>query len=370
MRLELATPQDDNELKTFFNQEIVNGLYDHRVVRTHSFFDQYKLTTNDYLTYFLRDNNKQIKAMASILFKKAYVNDQEQTIGYVTDLRLSASRKATTLWAKEIVQSLEQAKLERQCQYVFSELELYDSNTYNMLLHRRNRNTRLPRYHLFRKFFAIVIYGKKMMAELPLDTIKINYGRLEDAEAVSLYLQTKSVRRPLRYHLSTEELLRRCQSWPGFSIENFLIARNYRGDIIGCMAPWDNSGVQKIVAQRYHGKSFQVYSTSRILSQLALSRPLPQEGQAFNVKHITHSAYDNPDIFYALLCKAYDDCQNRELLVYPNYFGEYSTRPPLSFLEIKIPYGFYNVLDHEMKLPSFLYPNSFQPAPDFQFSFF
>lgn len=370
MNLELAKVSDDIELKSFYNQQIVKGLYDYKVVRTHSFFDQYKLTTQDYLTYFIRDNNRQIKAMASILFKKAYINDQEQTIGLITDLRLSNSRKAVLTWAREIVPAIEHAKKERQCQFVFSDIEFYDNNDYYMLLHRRNRNTRLPRYHLFRKFYEIVIYGKKFFADPILDSIKIDCARSEDVEAISHYLQTKSVRRPLRYHLTPEEILRRCQTWPGFGLEDFLVAKNHRGDIIGCMAPWNNSSIQRVIPQRYHGKSFQVFSTSRILSALGLSRPLPSEGNAFNVKHITHGAYDNPDIFYALLSKAYDDCRNRELIVYPNYFGDYATRPPLSFLEIKIPYGFYNVLEHNMKLPPYLYPNSFHPAPDFQFSFF
>jgi hypothetical protein len=224
----------------------------------------------------------------------------------------------------------------------------------------------MPRYHLFRKFYLVAIYGKHFFADYPLSTIKIETGKTEDIEPLCQYLQSKSVRRPLRYNTNVEELERRLRVWPNFSIQNFLVARNRQGQIIGCMAPWNNRDVQQVIAHKYKRQSFQVFSTSQTLGLFGLARPLPKPGHAFQFKYITHGAYDNPDIFYSLLNRAYYDCQNKELLVYQNYFGDFPTRPPRSFMHIKIPYGFYSVLDHEAKLPHFLHPNPFIPAPDFQ----
>lgn len=370
MQLSLATTRNDEELKEFFGRQVIPGSFNYRVSRPHSFFDQYKLTSDDYQTYTLRDNDNKIQAMASIVFRKAYVNAQEQSVGYVTDLRVSNSREAILSWGKEFVPVMQEEREKRQCQFVFSDLEQYENQIYNTLLRRRNRTTPMPRFHLFRKFNLVVIYGRHLFIDPPLSSINIQYGRTEDAEALSRYLQEKSVRRPLRYNLSVEELERRCRQWPNFSIQNFLIARNYEGKIIGCMAPWNNRDVQTIIAQKYHDKSFQVYSTSRTLSFLRLTRSLPRIGEAFKIKHITHGAYDNPDIFYSLLSRAYDDCQNQELLLYPNYFGDYATRPPKAFFHIKIPHGFYSLLDDNRTLPSFLHPNPFTPAPDFQYCYF
>ncbi len=370
MELYLATQQDDEDLKSFFGEQVIPGIYDYRVTRPNSFFDQYKLTTDDYQTYLLRDDDGVIHATASILFRQAYVNAQEQTVGYVTDLRVSSSRTATLTWGKEFIPLMHREREKRNCQFVFSELEQYESKAYNSLLRRRNRTTRMPRYHLFRKFNLIVIYGKTFFATPPLQSIQIQHGRTEDAEAITKYLMEKSVRRPLRYNLTADELERRCRTWPNFSLQNFLVARNADGKIVGCMAPWNNRDVQRIIAEKYHHKSFQVYSTSRTLSALRLARPLPNPGTPFNVKHITHAAYDNPDIFYSLLSRAYDDCQNQELLVYPNYYGDYATRPPSSFVHVKIPYGFYTLLENEEVLPRYLHPNPFTPTPDYQFCYF
>ncbi len=370
MKLFRATQQDDEDLKRFFGEQVVPGIYNYRVTRPNSFFDQYKLTTDDHQTFLLRDDDQKIQAMASILFRKGYVNAQEQTVGYVTDLRVSGSRKATLSWGKEFVPVMESEIDKRNCQFIFSDLEQYESKAYNTLLRRRSRLSRMPRYHLFRKFNIIVIYGKAFFADPLLRSIKIDYGRTEDAEAISRYLMEKSVRRPLRFNLSVEELERRCREWPNFSIQNFIVARNQDGKIIGCMAPWNNRDVQRVIADKYHHKSFQVYSTSRTLSALRLARPLPKPGDPFKVKHITHAAYDNPDIFNSLLTRAFDDCSNQELLIYPNYYGDYATRPPASFVHVKIPYGFYTLLENQKTLPRYLHPNPFTKAPDFQFCYF
>lgn len=370
MQFTLASDKDDEALKSFFSEQVLEGVYDYRLVRPHSFFDQYRLTTDDHQTYMLKDSDGTIQAMASTLFKKAYINDQEQTIGYVTDLRVAHSRSATLGWAKEFIPRMEAEREQRQCQFVFSDLEQFENIAYNTLLRRRNRSTRMPRYHLFRKFFVVAVYGKNLFADEPIETIKIERGKTEDAEAIARYLQGKSVRRPLRYKFDAEDLERRCREWPNFSIQNFHIARNFQGNIVGCLAPWNNRDVQRVVAHRYHNKSFQVYSTSRTLAPLGITRPFPKQGEEFKVKHITHLACDNPDIFYALLNRAYLECKNQEILIYPNYIGDYARRPPQAFVHIKIPYGLYSVLDNEDKLPTYLHPNPFYPAPDFQLSYF
>ena len=95
MKLYLADAKDDEDLKHFFDNQVIPGIYDFRITRPNSFFDQYKLSTVDYQTFLLRDSGGDIHAMASILFRKAYINAQEQTVGYVTDLRVSGSRNTS-----------------------------------------------------------------------------------------------------------------------------------------------------------------------------------------------------------------------------------------------------------------------------------
>ena len=367
MKLIKASEQDSEKIKGFYNEQIMSGTFDYKTVRNNSFFDQYRLLTEDYSTYLLTDEDQEIQAMASVLFRRGYLNSQEQTVGYVTDLRVAPSRTAILQWAQRFMPALRREMDERQCKYLFSTLEQFESQAYNALMRRKNRKTHLPRYFLFRKFFLVAILGRSPFAEAPVRSIQIRRGQESDIEAVSEYLMNKAISRPLYFHVSPEEIQRRCENWPLFSMNNFLIARNSKGDIIGCVAPWNNKEVQQWVLQDYHGKSQRVFQTMKPLSFLRIGKKLPSKEQAFNTLFLTHQGYDNPDIFYALLNQAYNESQRDEVIVYNNYIGEYQSRPSRSFLNIKVPYGFYSLLAGNELLPSFLHPNPFLPAPDFNY---
>ena len=301
--------------------------------------------------------------MASILFRKGYVNHQEQSVGFVADLCVKPDE--TPNWGSHFIPTMQKELEENNCQYVFSHLEQFESDVYNTILRRRNRNSNFTRYHLFRKFYMVYLMGRKLWSEEPINSLKIDFGRTEDIEAICHYLREKSVRKPLFFNLTPEELERRFRVWPNFSVQNFLIARNSQGDILGCMAPWNNKHVQQYIPKKYHGKSFQIYSTAKTLSSIGLVRPFPKEGDPYKFKFVTHWAYDNPDIFYALINRAYNESNKDEIITYPNYMGDYATRPPASFFSVKVPHGLYSLLDGSEKLPSFLRPNPFTPPPDF-----
>ena len=116
------------------------------------------------------------------------------------------------------------------------------------------------------------------------------------------------------------------------------------------------------------GEAFEPYNTYKSLSTLRLTHRLPKEGEDFNLKFITHGAYDNPDVFYALLTRAFKESQKNEILMYSNYIGDYTRRVPKAFMSLKIPYGFYTLLPGAEQLPHYLQPNPFIPPPDFNFA--
>ncbi|MCB0379531.1 MAG: hypothetical protein KDD33_13650, partial [Bdellovibrionales bacterium] len=217
MKLIKAGPTQDQVLKDFFNKQVMSGHIDYRLERPNSFFSQYQALTPDYSTYVLQNDQQEIGAMASVLFRKGYVNHQEQMVGYVTDLRVQASRGATLNWEQAFMPVLEKEMEERNCRYLFSTLEQYESQAYNTLLRRRKRPGGLPRYHLFRRFFQVAILGKRFFADEPLSTIEISRANLSDIEAIAEYLREKSVGKPLYFDLPPEEIERRCHQWPEFS---------------------------------------------------------------------------------------------------------------------------------------------------------
>lgn len=369
MKLLRAEEKDSEIIKAFYGQQIVGGIVDYRIERPGSFFDQYRLTTKDYSTYLMLDDDGAMQGMASITFRRGYLNRVEQNIGFVTDLRVAPSRKAILMWAHLFMPALRKELHEHQCEYLFSALEQYENQAYNALIRPKNRKTHLPRYHLFRKFYNVIIFGRQPFRKPHLRTIKIEHAGIEHVEEICDYLKEKSVRRPLFYALTPDELLRRFREWPRFSAGNFLIARNHKRDIVGCMAPYNNKEVQQWVVARYHGKSEQVFQTSSLLSTFRLVKPFPDVGEPMQTKFVTHGAYDNPDIFYTLLDRAYEETTRNEFIVYQNFIGDFLTRPPWGFVWVKIPFGYYTLLNRNQPLPSFLRPNPFIPPPEFNYLF-
>ena len=368
MKLVPCESSEEKNMEDFFNSSVVQGTMDYRLERKKGFSEFYKLFGEDHKTYLFKDSESNIKAMASFAFKKAFIHHQEQKVGYITDLRLSPGLGPD--WTQEFAKILKKEKKENNCSHVFSTLEEYEGLLYNSLLRVQHRTQPFTCYHLFRKFFLVLLVGKKPWRKKTLTHIKISMGTMEDVEPVCQYLRRRSVGKILLQDLSPQELQRRIETWPLFSMENFIIARNKKGHIIGCMAPWNTAEVQQIICHKYKGKSFNAYTALKPLSLLGLTRFLPKEGQALELKFLTHWACDNPDIFYALLDEAFNLSQKDEILTYLNYMGDYHTRPPQAFFNLKIPFGLYTLLDHTEKLPPFLHPNPFSPPPDFSFTHF
>jgi hypothetical protein len=201
----------------------------------------------------------------------------------------------------------------------------------------------------------------------PMPSIRVMHAWDNDIEEICEYLMKKKVGSRIYFHTNPESLQRKFEKWPGFSIHSFLLARNYKNEIIGVMAPWNNKAVQQFQVRRYHDESRLLYESLNFTSLFRLSQFLPEEGKSLNLKFLTHCAVDNPEVFFSLLCQAYSETARGELLAHTNYFGDYATRPPLTFATAKLPYGFYSVFPPEQDLPAFLKPNPFSPPPDFNF---
>lgn len=354
-------------LQKFFLDQTVHGHIDYSVFRPNSFFDHYRLLSDDHTTVMLMDNEKNVLGAAAVTFMRGYVNRQEQTIGFLSDLRISSQRLAVQQWSQQFIPHLYKKMEEKNCRYLFTAIEQYENQAYNALLRPRKLRRNLPHYYLYRKVNLFFFLGRWPWSPTPMPTIRVMHAWDNDIEELCDYMMRKKIGSRIYFNTSPEVLKRKFEKWPGFSIHNFLIARNYKNEIIGCMAPWNNSQVQQLKVKQYQPEARLLYESMNFMSLFRISQFLPEENSHFNLKFITHCAVDNPEVFFSLLCQAYNETVRGELLVHTNYFGDYLTRPPLSFMSTKVPYGFYSVFPPEEDLPAFLKPNPFSPPPDFNF---
>ena len=105
MNLVYATEADSDRLIAYFKSIAVPGLVDLSVERQHSFFDQYRLQSDDFDTLMLLDEHHEIQGIASFVYRQALLNHQERRVAYATDLRISPTRKALRGWAQYFCRS-------------------------------------------------------------------------------------------------------------------------------------------------------------------------------------------------------------------------------------------------------------------------
>ncbi len=367
VRLVEAEEKHSPILRAFFEEQVVHGHVDYSIRRPGSFFNHYRLFGDDFSTVLLMEDDGTLLGAATICYQRAYFNRQEQTVGFLCDLRIAPQRLAIQQWAHHFIPYLYQKLAEKNCRYVFTAIEQYENQAYNALLRPRKIRRQLPHYYLYRKVNLIFFLGRWPWSPVAMPTIKVSHARPKDLDELCDYMMQKKIGSRLYFNATSEVLEQKFKTWPDFTLNDFLIARNFKGNIVGCVAPWNNRKTQQVIAKNYHGSGLLLYQSSKMSSFLRLSQPMPQVGEPFELKFLTHCSADNHEVFYSLLCQAYLESQRGELLVHTNYFGDFITRAPQTFIATKVPYGFYSVLAPEEDLPGFLKPNPFSTAPDFNF---
>ena len=369
MKLVKAENSDSEKLLSYFSQSTLSGPVHLRLRRMFNFFNQYRFQSEDFVTYLLENDSGEIEAMASMIFRKAYIDGQPETIGYAVDLRVSPTRSAITNWSHHFLPVLNEERLSRNCKYIFSVVAHSQRQAYNALIRPRHFRRKMPRYHLYRRFQAVSLHGVWPFHDLPLAGIKIRSARGSDLSQLAEYILKKSAQRPLRYYGTPEEFCSSLEQWQDLFVENFLLALDRNERIIGCTAPWNPERVQRVYPKAYDAKAQNFQDILRILSWFGVAHPLPKEEGEFQVRHLTHLFADNSDIFYSLLYNAFRQSGKNEALIYPHFEGELLTMPPRSFISATMKFGLYCVLAPTDPIPDFLRPKTLQTPPVFETAF-
>lgn len=367
MSLELrAAKADDSErLKIFYSSETLGSDFELRISRKDAFFESYRLQTSDFDTYILQQQAGQIEACGTILFREGRIGDSFQTIGYATDLRVSHHRDAIRSWANHFTPCLDQSTHRRGCHYAFSIVPGDRHGAFNTLIRPRSSRRQLPRFYLLRPFEVIAIHGQMPWASR-VPGIDVRSATMADLEAIANYLNHRSRRRPLGFRYTAELLSFRLRSWPNLKIENFLIATDAGGDIIGCVAPWSPSALMNLEVVNYGGFIATFRSMLRAGSFLGWTRPLPAVGEELRLRHLTHLNADNPDIFEALLLESMERHPNDHFQCYPHFEGHPLTTPPQQMITSAFPFALYTVLRPGDALPDELKPGLNAEPPELE----
>ncbi len=366
MKLSLATPEDDEALKTFYESFIIHNPIEIQVERPKSFFDYYKLQSDDFETHILKDNTGKVQGCATLVFREGQIMGQKTKIGYATDLRVAQTREAIMNWARYFLPITKSITEKRDVNYLFSVISGSDSTAYNTLLRPRAQRRNIPVYNLLRKFDLVSIVGHLPLLYQKLKTIELVRLDEKDLEPLAHYLQRKSSHRALAFPYNVDFLKTRLQKWPGLRPESFIIAKDRRGNIVGCVAPWSSNSVQRLYAKKYTGFTETTKKALKIGSWFNLSSPLPQVGNEFQIEFLTHLYADNADIFEFLLEESYRAKAPDATLVYAHFHNFPQTRPPKQFFFSRTPSALYTVSTMETALPRELLHSPLENPPELE----
>jgi hypothetical protein len=365
MKIDYATPDDDAQLKRFFEQEIINGAIDYKVLRPAGFFAHSAQNYTESSVIKLTNEN-DIHGLVSVNIRDAYVTEWAR-LGWITDLRLSSNRRAILYWFENFLEEMQRIKTEKHIDHLFTFINKTNISTLNAFIRPRNLRPNQPRFHLISNFYRTSIFSKVPSLDIPLRSIRVRSLNENNIEALASYLEKKKAGRLLSYRYTPYLLEERLSSWRNFTKENFLIAYDSKDNIVGCVAPWNALETQQYQIISYSDFYQSMQTLLKIPSAFGITKNLPAPGKTANFYFLTHLAVDNPYIFHRLLNESLEFCRDDQYLIYSSFEGDHMLRPPKDFIHIKQKFGLYLVLNPEDNLPfSHL---SQQLLPDFEVAF-
>lgn len=369
MKLFKADKSYNERLIEFYRSNIYSAQTDLELIRKNDFFKHYDMQSDDHVTYLLIDEDNKIQAMATLLFKMAWLEGEQQVIGLATDLLVSKNRKAIVNWTKFFLPTLNEEKKKRNCNFIFTFVSKKQTKAYNAFIRPRKTTIPMPRYFLYRRYQLTCIHGLLPLADKKLPSLTFRNAEYSDRDKLHSYLYANNSKMPIRFIDSSTEIQERIYNWPYLGFEDFVLALDYQNRIVGCVAPWSNPALEIRIKKYSNNLARSAEQSLKVLSWLGMAHPLPKEGEVLPITYLTHFNADNPDIFYSLLLHCYENVQKKDLLIFNHFEGHLNSLAPKDFMSSKVQYGLYCMLSPEDQVPSFLKPSPYKDPPDFDTPF-
>ena len=361
MKLFLAQPSDKKALAKYYKSFEIPGAVDLKLDRRGDFFKPYESQSDNYWTFILRDR-EDILGVASFVILECLLDGQIQKVAMGRDLRISPSRKAVMGWAEHFLPVMDDLRKNLKIKHFFSILNLSEVRALNAFVRPRKMARPIPRFYLHRKFNLNSVHGHfPFTRKDPLPHLKVESCQKATEDALLAYLVHQSQNRNLSISWNTDELLKKIQRFH-LKMEDFLVAFDQQGNIVGSMAPWSSAGIQEAIPLRYglRGHNFRQFlkfgevfgwtkSITKPVSRLKREIPL-------SYKYLLFLNADNADIFESMLWRAYQKVEKHEFLVYLQMRSDVIYKRPANWISAQIPYGLYALVSPNTEPPDFLSP--------------
>lgn len=361
MNLEVAQPQNNEELLEFYRSFPLDGLIHLRLDRSQDFFKYYGLQSDQYLTYILRSSNR-IMGVVSFIIDHVVIEGKLTTIAWARDLRIAHDRMAILGWAEHTQFVFEEIKKIFKVEHFFSTLNLSEEKPLNTFIRPRSQKRALPKYHLYRKFQLVSAHGFYPWARQTWPQLKIRRGNEKNQDALLEYLVKSSQNYSFHSAVSKDLLLEKLDRWIGFDWNDFIIAYDRKDNIVGTLSSWSSAGIQDFIPLRYSFRAHNFRQFLKFAHLLGWSRTLTKPyhrikiESSLNFRLLNYIRVDHPDVFSSLMTSAYHESKENEFLLYFRDQKNIQLKAPRGWISAEQTYGlFCPVLPNE-QTPDFLHP--------------
>lgn len=297
------------------NEAILSFMSDHgmaagmslRFDRAPDYFALHNAHSPDYEVWLLR-RGREILGIASFVLRKAWINGAIENCVYLADLRFARDRRAAGLWRTLMCDILLDIHARTGARYAYSSILRDNHSGRNALLRARSGDITL--FNHLRGYSTVSIVARKPFPAARHKGISVRQARVEDEPMLRDFVAKQSGKTDFGPVFDESSWRRRTQGWPDFCVENFYIAFDDRRRLLGCIAPWDSSSINRIVIDGLSGSAEFVRRVCNLLSPLT-GRPRVNTGAGSRLPDIslTHVFIEGrlSEVFSALLRAAAGD---------------------------------------------------------------
>jgi hypothetical protein len=300
-----AGADDNDALLEFMREQSIEAGLSMRFERAPHYFALQEAHSLDHITWIVTRRGR-IVSTASAVVRSAYVDRAVRTVAYFADLRQARGRGLAGIWRNVANTALDDVRHTFGATHAFCSILRGNRLARASILESRI-GIGLRLRHL-RGYRTVSIVGRLPWPRRRNRHLDIRHATSADSEKLRAFVDAQSRDRQFAAVFDRTTWQRRIEAWPDFGIEHFLIATDPRGRIVGCLAPWDSSTINRIVID---GLPFRAELLRRAANAAAFltRRPKIPLGPATHLPDValTHLSVENRDaeVFAELLAVAY-----------------------------------------------------------------
>lgn len=243
----LASSENNEEILDFFGRFLLKNNDDQVLYhREPNFFSLLKGRGN-HLLFTLRKDNGDLQGIASVTYRKGYVEGKETIVGYLGDLRVTLNRSLIRQWRncfKSFIENSHLLEETKGCCYY--QTALMDDNGQSKANLASNKILGVH-YNLVASYNMVNVVGrwKKRTEWKGYKVFPLSLLSKEEHSVVFKKLNDNEKKLPFG-HVWPYELEHRKKYWPGFSEENILVLKSKTGEIVGATCYYDPSELKKM----------------------------------------------------------------------------------------------------------------------------